>query len=86
MFISRSDNHNDVWKPIVKDIVEISITIHSRWGQVVHSYEGNWRDSVGWKGDIGSNESSEGVYYVAVKGRARTGQIVEASGSIGLYR
>ncbi len=82
VFTPNGDNQNDLWLPRTKEVIEIDISIFSRWGESVFHYSGAAQDFPGWDGA----DVPEGTYYAVVKARSDQGRTIEENGSLTLFR
>lgn len=82
IFTPNEDGVNDVYKPILRGIKEIDVTIYNRYGTLIH----NW-DRIGgkWDGYTTSGlKCSAGTYYIIVKATGFDGKLYNLKNTITL--
>ncbi|MDX5319435.1 MAG: gliding motility-associated C-terminal domain-containing protein, partial [Bacteroidota bacterium] len=62
-FTPNNDGTNDLYKPIIDGVEEMTYYIYNRWGQIV--YEGTMNDA-GWNGELNGTPVQMDVYLVKV--------------------
>ncbi|MCA6435346.1 MAG: gliding motility-associated C-terminal domain-containing protein [Bacteroidota bacterium] len=82
IFTPNEDGVNDIYKPILKGIKEIDVTIYNRFGTLIHSW-----DRIGgkWDGYTTSGlKCSEGTYFIIVKATGFDGKLYNLKNTITL--
>lgn len=82
IFTPNEDGVNDIYKPILKGIKEIDVTIYNRFGTLIHSW-----DRIGgkWDGYTTSGlKCSAGTYFIIVKATGFDGKTYNLKNTITL--
>lgn len=83
-FSPNGDGRNDVYRPLGKEFVGISLQVFDRWGGLLHQSDG---PDVGWDGQVQGQAAPVGEYVIVLRYRnLRTGREEEVSQGVSLVR
>jgi gliding motility-associated-like protein len=80
----NGDGYNDTWDIYFADLVDISLKVYDRWGQLVYSS----KEAKQWNGDnMTGNNCNSGVYFYSFEGvRKMSGDKWQTKGNVTLLR
>lgn len=80
-FTPNGDEHNNVFSPACEGILDYTLTIYSRWGQVIHQSRNG-----AWDGTYADRSAPEGVYMYKIHIHAKSREKSMVYGSVNLIR
>lgn len=83
-FTANNDGKNDVLKPILINVANITFTVFNRLGQVV--YRSTDVSNTGWDGRLNGQLQPEGTYVWMIVGKDYEGNAIKAKGTVILIR
>ncbi|MEZ4929575.1 MAG: gliding motility-associated C-terminal domain-containing protein [Chitinophagales bacterium] len=84
-FTPNSDNVNDIYRSICKNVESVELRIYNRWGELI--YSGNVADGLsGWDGIYNGKEQNIDVYTYYAKIKYLNGDTENTSGNFTLIR
>ncbi|QJW88927.1 T9SS type B sorting domain-containing protein [Spirosoma taeanense] len=82
-FSPNKDGVNDLYKPIYRGVVQVTVAIFDRWGETVFRGD-NLTD--GWDGTYRNAPCAEGTYQYIITGEYDTGEPFDFRGSLFLVK